>query len=151
MHGAGPVIHPCRFGGESAPRITLDVPVDMVDYAKRFGGKFDKSNGTWYVEGTIPSELINLVRRPTRTLIVKPSQPVPAVEVLACLGTKVTESTENRELFRLALEKHGLNVERAVRWFRTRMVSLGHRTPSQAVSSPEGRAAVENLLRRLHD
>lgn len=42
----------------------LIVPRDAVEHAERFGAKFDSKNGSWFVVGPVPRELLNYVPRP---------------------------------------------------------------------------------------
>lgn len=41
----------------------LSVPPDLVEYVERFGAKYDSKNGSWYVVGPVPPELLNFVPR----------------------------------------------------------------------------------------
>jgi hypothetical protein len=41
----------------------LSVPPDAVEHAARFGAKYDSKNGSWYVVGPVPPELLNYVPR----------------------------------------------------------------------------------------
>lgn len=59
-------------------RTLLDITPDTVRLAERFGAKRDKRTLDWYVEGEgVPDELLNLVRKPMRTVLLSPEVPAP--------------------------------------------------------------------------
>jgi hypothetical protein len=69
-------------------RTLLDITPDTVRLAERFGAKRDKRTLDWYVEGEdVPDELLNLVRKPMRTVLLSPEVPVRVVNPLVGEGS----------------------------------------------------------------
>lgn len=135
-------------------RTLLDITPDTVRLAERFGAKRDKRTLEWYVEGgDVPDELLNLVRKSTRTVLLSPEAPVHVVDALVGDGSAPGPQPVDDDLeclLRLAIEQHSRNVKQASKWFKTPQLALGMRTPAQAATTPEGRAKVQRLLRDLH-
>jgi hypothetical protein len=135
-------------------RTLLDVTPDTVRLAERFGAKRDKLTLEWYVEGEdVPDELLNLVRKSVRTVLLSPEAPVHVVDALVGDGSAPAPQSIDHDLkclVQLAIEQHSRSVEQASKWFKTPQRALGMRTPTQAAKTPEGRAKVQRLLRDLY-
>jgi ssDNA-binding Zn-finger/Zn-ribbon topoisomerase 1 len=71
-------------------RTYLNVPSEMVSYAKRHGAIFDRSRQRFYVLGDAPSELVNLLPRPEvkRPHIVPPQCPKCGFHTVLIKNTK---------------------------------------------------------------
>ncbi len=147
----------------------------MDDYAERHGATFDPVRGAWYVTGTVPTALLNLVldKQAERQEAVRLSglQPLLHVdpETLLPLPNKKRRQVATTPIdgtpppalpsalhshveATLAVVRHHIGSdERVQRWLYTPKIALQRRTPIDAMATVEGCHQVVELAKHVND
>jgi hypothetical protein len=152
--------------GRVMARTVLDVTADTKAYAKTHGAQYDRKTREWYIEGDVPPELENLLAKDPNP-VFEDAQPghnksrvteflkggalpvPPPAPARVAIQDDDPRLARWKEITELAARECG-GVQQAGRWLNLGKLALRGRTPLEAMTTEEGCAAVERLLRELN-
>lgn len=152
----------------------LDTSDGMADYAERHGATYDPIRGAWYVIGTIPPALCNLIinkqaeRQAARPSDLQPLNVDPELVLPPQANKKRRKGTttpkgagpkpplaadlrSHVEATLAVVRRHIGNDECVRRWLNTPKMALQRRTPIDAMATVEGCDQVADLARHVYD